>query len=126
MKNEVEEEKLDATQENLKSLISRRETVEVEQGKRQRILPRKDWVLIQVEEAKDKKYGSIVLTEGQVKGNIGRVVAVANNVTDLQRGDLVVFTNYPLDLPELEDATGDRNIKLVREEEVYGVLVDEE
>jgi len=95
--------------------------------KRKRLRPRHEWVVIRKVDAKDKLAKSgILITEGQAKSSLGEVVSFSEKVTDLVRGDLVVFTNFAIQLEELEDATGEKNLYLVRDEEIYSVLEDEE
>lgn len=36
-----------------------------------------------------------------------------------EKGEHVIFTNFPIELEELEELTGEKNLKLVRYEEVY-------
>jgi len=95
--------------------------------KRKRLRPRHEWVVIRKVGAKDKLAKSgILITEGQAKSSLGEVVSFSEKVTDLVRGDLVVFTNFAIQLEELEDATGEKNLYLVRDEEIYSVLEDED
>ena len=120
------EQLLTEAQKNAKQMIERRETVPLEQ-KRKRLRPRHEWVVIRKIEAKDRLASSgLVITEGQAKSSLGEVVSFSAKVTDLQRGDLVIYTNFAIKLDEMEDATGDKSLYLVRDEEVYSVLEDED
>lgn len=111
--------------ESARKLVLTRETVPLEQ-KRKKLRPRNEWVVIRKVDPKDRiSSGGVVITEGQAKSSLGEVVSFSAKVTDLERGDLVIFTNFAQALAELEDATGEKNLFLVREEEVYAVLVDE-
>jgi len=68
----------------------------------------------------------LLITEGQARSSIGEVVSFSPKVTDLERGDVVLYTNFAIQLDEMEDATGDKTLFLVREEEIYTVLEDDE
>lgn len=117
---------IDAILEKAKETARNREVVAASQV-RKKLRPRGSWVVIRKVEAKDRLYSSgLVITEGQARSSVGEVVSVAGSVNDLKRGDLVVYTNFAIQLEELDDVTGDKNLFLVREEEVYAVLDDED
>jgi co-chaperonin GroES (HSP10) len=92
------------------------------------IVPRHEWVLIRQNRSEEEKTeGGIVkpgedfflMDKGKPKSQRGAVVAVSEKITDLQAGDFVIFTNFPIDLEDIEELTGDPELKLVRDEEVY-------
>lgn len=92
------------------------------------VLPRYDWVLIRQhrEEEKTTEAGVIqpgedffLMDRGKPKSQRGIVVAVSDKVKDLEPGDFVIFTNFPIDLEDIEELTADKELKLVRDEEVY-------
>jgi co-chaperonin GroES (HSP10) len=117
---------IDAMLENAKDFASRREAVPAEQ-KRKRLRPRYKWVVVRKVDPKDRLHSSgIVITEGQARSSIGEIVSFSPMVTDLKRGDLVLYTNFATKLDGMEDATGDKSLYLVRDEEIYTVLEDEE
>jgi len=94
--------------------------------KRKRLRPRHQWVLIRKIDPRDRiTQSGMVITEGQARSSIGEVISFSGEVTDLMRGDIVLFTNFAMKLDELEDATGEKNLYLVREDEIYTVLEDE-
>jgi co-chaperonin GroES (HSP10) len=91
------------------------------------IEPRGDWVLIQKIEKEDTKTGGNVILPGGGKSNRGIVVAAPekdtkDRPTKLETGDAVIFTNFPQFLEDLEDLTGQKNLYLVRVEEIYAKL----
>ena len=49
------------------------------------------------------------------------MVAVSSRISDIHAGDMVIFTNFPIELPDLEELTGDKNLCLVRGEEIFAV-----
>ena len=115
-------------------LVQRREVAPME-TKRKRLAPRNEWVIIRKVEAKDRiTRTNLVITEGQARSSLGEVVSVARvpwwmfwrKVRNLKRGDLVIFTNFGIKLEELEDVTGDKTLYLVRDEEIYSRLEDED
>jgi co-chaperonin GroES (HSP10) len=82
------------------------------------------WVLIRMIPRKERRTaGGLVLTMGQEKTQHGEVVDVSSEIYDLQAGDTVVFTNFVTELTEVEELTGERNLYLVRDEEVYSRAV---
>jgi co-chaperonin GroES (HSP10) len=92
------------------------------------LAPRHEWVLIrQHREAEKKTEGGVItpgedfflMDKGKPKSQRGVVVAVSEKITDLAPGDFVIFTNFPIDLEDIEELTGDAELKLVRDEEVY-------
>jgi len=92
---------------------------------RYKILPLNQWVLIRREALGEKKTeAGVVIPEGQGRSSRGEVVAVAEGLP-LDVGDQVIFTNFPIELEDLEEITGDKQLSLVRMEEVYAVLVPE-
>jgi len=94
---------------------------------RKRLRPRHKWVIIRKVDPRDRLTQSgLMITEGQARSNVGEVISFSTEVTDLNRGDLVIFTNFAMKLDEMEDATGEKSLYLVREEEIYTVLEDEE
>ena len=40
---------------------------------------------------------------------------------DIAIGDTVIFTNYPMDIPAVEELTGETNLVLVQADEVFAV-----
>jgi co-chaperonin GroES (HSP10) len=40
---------------------------------------------------------------------------------DIKVGDVVIFTNYPMDIPAVEELTGEKDLVLVQADEVFGV-----
>ncbi len=75
------------------------------------------WVLIRKIENQERiKDG--VLIPGGGKSSRGVVVSTPAD-TGLSVGDIVIFTNFSILLEDLEEVTGDRELQLVRFEEVY-------
>lgn len=92
------------------------------------IRPRNQWVLIKKIEREEMQTGDGIILPGGGRSQRGRVVAVAKmpwwkRNLDLNVGDIVVYTNFPIELEDLEELTGEKNLHLVREEEVYAVAV---
>ena len=86
-----------------------------------RIRPLQQWVLIRkVEREETTTQAGVVLVAGG-RSQRGIVVAVPKEVP-LNEGDMVIFTNFPIELEDIEEVTGEKNLKLVRYEEVYAVI----
>lgn len=92
------------------------------------VRPRNQWVLIKKIEREEMQTGDGIILPGGGRSQRGRVVAVAKSPwwkrgLGLNAGDIVVYTNFPIELEDLEELTGEKNLHLVREEEVYAVAV---
>lgn len=105
--------------------------------KKKVVTPLNDWILIRKTEAKDKiTDGGLVLTEAQSRSSVGEIVAVPpddrtwfeklwmRKRVPLQKGQLVIYTAFPIELEDIEALTGDKKLQLVRYEETYGVVRD--
>lgn len=80
------------------------------------------WVVLRMIPREERKTaGGIVISTAQTKTQHGLVVDVSSapEVVDLHVGDVVVFTNFVNSLDDVEELTGERNLFLVREEEIY-------
>lgn len=87
------------------------------------IEPRGSWVLVRKFIKSESKKGDLTLpgegTPGfEARSQRGTVVR-APEKTGLMEGDLVLYTNFPMDIPDIEDLTGERNVHLVLDEEIY-------
>lgn len=82
------------------------------------IEPRNNWVVIRKIEIEETQTDAGVVLVGGGRSQRGEVVAAAPS-TGLAAGDLVIYTNFPMDIPDVEDMTGEKNLHLVLEEEIY-------
>lgn len=81
-----------------------------------------DWVLIEKLEFKDYvTSGGVHIPKSMERSSRG-IVRAASPKTDLKEGDLVIFTNFPIEVKDPEEMLGIENLKLVRYEEVYLVF----
>jgi co-chaperonin GroES (HSP10) len=96
------------------------------------VQPRNQWVLIKKLEREEMRTEDGLILPGGGRSQRGRVVSVAKRSWfkrlfsgdfGLQAGDIVVYTNFPIELEDLEELTGESNLHLVREEEIYAVAV---
>jgi co-chaperonin GroES (HSP10) len=96
------------------------------------VQPRNQWVLIKKLEREEMRTEDGLILPGGGRSQRGRVVSVAKRSwlkrlfsgdLGLSIGDIVVYTNFPIELEDLEELTGESNLHLVREEEVYAVAV---
>ncbi len=88
-----------------------------------KIEPRHKWVLIRKFVRTERKVGDVVQpgegTPGfEARSQRGTVVAAAEG-TGLLEGDLVIYTNFPMDIPDIEELTGEKGLHLVLDEEIY-------
>src|ERR1700746_523492 len=95
-----------------------------------RIAPINGWVLLKkIIREETKTQGGVMLAAEQ-RSSKGVVIAVAEtdergNKIPLAPGDLVIFTNFPISLEDLDSLTQEKNLFLVRYEEVYARLIAE-
>jgi chaperonin GroES len=100
-------------------------------AKKYKLRPREKWVIIRKflrgEEVTD---GGVIVPETKDdRSQRGEVVAISKcagrNLDgseipwDIAVGDMVFFTNYPMDIPAVEELTGDPNLVLVQADEVF-------
>jgi co-chaperonin GroES (HSP10) len=91
-----------------------------------RIRPVNNWVLIRKHAQAEKTTDAgVVIPEGQGRSSRGTVIGAAKDVP-LFPGDEVIFTNFPIELEDLEELTGDKLLNLVRWEEIYAVVESDE
>jgi co-chaperonin GroES (HSP10) len=99
---------------------------------RHTVQPRNQWVLIKKLEREEVQTSDGLILPGGGRSQRGRVVSVAkcswfkrlfSGGLELAAGDIVVYTNFPIELEDLAELTGESNLHLVREEEVYAVAV---
>jgi co-chaperonin GroES (HSP10) len=101
--------------------------------KRYTIYPREKWVIIKkFLRGEEVTEGGVVLPETKDdRSQRGVVVALSriagrdrdgNGIPwDIEVGDTVIFTNYPMDIPAVEELTGEANLVLVQADEVFAV-----
>lgn len=79
------------------------------------------WVLIRMVPREERRTeGGIVVSTAQAKTQHGIIEDFdASEVKNLEVGQHVVFTNFVTELDDVEELTGERNLYLVREEEIY-------
>jgi co-chaperonin GroES (HSP10) len=96
------------------------------------VQPRNQWVLIKKLEREEMRTQDGLILPGGGRSQRGRVVSTAQLPwwrsllgyrLGLKQGDIVVYTNFPIELEDLEELTGESNLHLVREEEIYDVAV---
>jgi co-chaperonin GroES (HSP10) len=88
--------------------------------------PRHKWVLVRKTKAEEKKTSSGIVIPGAdffinpgYQSQLGEIVFVPETVKDLKAGDLVLYTQFAQTFPDLEKLTGDPNLELVRDEEIF-------
>jgi co-chaperonin GroES (HSP10) len=122
------EEKPKTWIDNAAEAALRREAVPLSQIKRKKVVPLNKWVVIRKYKNPDKLTdGGMVLTETETKSSVGEVMAVSKEVErdgDISVGDLVVYTAFPIEIEDIQAFTHDKELQLVRYEEIYGRVVD--
>jgi hypothetical protein len=76
------------------------------------------WVLIRKVSREEHKTEAGVVVVAGGRSSRGVVIHAAKGVP-LSPGDVVIFTNFPIELEDLEELTGEKDLKLVRYEEIY-------
>ncbi len=97
------------------------------------IRPRGQWVLIRKQiRGEEVTEGGVILPETKDdRSQRGEVVGLSkcagrdregNEIPwDIEIGDTVIFTNYAMDIPAVEELTGEKNLVLVQADEVFAV-----
>lgn len=97
------------------------------------IRPRERWVLIRkLIRGEEVTEGGVILPgEKDERSQRGEIVALSscagrdrngNEIPwDIAIGDLVIFSNYAMDVPAIEELTGEKNLALVQADEVFAV-----
>lgn len=105
-------------------------------AKKVSIKPREKWVLIRkLIRGEEVTEGGVILPgEKDERSQRGEVIALSacagrdrngNEIPwDIAVGDLVLFSNYAMDMPAIEELTGERNICLVQADEVFAVAIE--
>jgi co-chaperonin GroES (HSP10) len=58
----------------------------------------------------------------QERSSVGEVVAVNDFLKPLNVGDLVVFSNFAMEVKDCEELLGEKDLYMVRQEEIYARL----
>jgi co-chaperonin GroES (HSP10) len=83
---------------------------------------RNSWVLVRRVTAAEKHTAEgVVIPEGQGRSQRGIVVSVPPGIEDLQPGQLVIYTNFPMEIEDVEELTGDKDLQLVQSDEIYAI-----
>jgi co-chaperonin GroES (HSP10) len=102
-------------------------------AKKYAIRPREKWVIIKkLIRGEEVSEGGVILPETKDdRSQRGEVFALSNCAGrdregnaipwDIAVGDIVIFTNYPMDIPAVEELTGEKDLVLVQADEVFGV-----
>lgn len=87
------------------------------------IEPLGNWVLIRKYTAEEKvSPDGVIIPAGQGRSQRGVVLAAGlapAGFAQIHPGDMVIYTNFPLEVEDLEDLTGSKDLQLVRYEELY-------
>ena len=97
------------------------------------LIPRHEWVLIKEMRQSEQRTEAGVVLPGEdfflsqaksAKHTYAVVIEVGDKVKpDLQKGDVVLVTKFSLTIDGVEQVTGDPELRLVRDEEVYARVV---
>lgn len=70
--------------------------------------------------------GVIIPEEQDSRSQRGVVVGLSHrgNPWDIEIGDTVIFTNFPMDIPAIEELTGEKDLVLVQSDEIFAVAVE--
>jgi co-chaperonin GroES (HSP10) len=107
------------------TVVSTSKDWNTERQKRYRIRPRHEWVVVRKEVQGERitADGVVVPEREQMRSFRGVVVDVSDGIVDLKAGDRVIYSAYPMEMEDdIVELTGDRNLFMVRDEEVYATL----
>jgi co-chaperonin GroES (HSP10) len=102
-------------------------------AKKYRIIPSEGWVVIRkLIRGEEVTEGGVILPETKddrsQRGEVLELGSCARRIPltgvevpwDIAVGDMVIFTNYPMDIPDVEELVGEKNLVMVRAEEIFG------
>ncbi len=102
-------------------------------AKKYRIIPSEGWVIIRkLIRGEEMTPDGIIIPESKddrsQRGEVVELGSCARRIPltgvevpwDIAVGDMVIFTNYPMDIPDVEELTGEKNLVMVRAEEIFG------
>jgi co-chaperonin GroES (HSP10) len=99
----------------------------VETEKRCKIRPLNGWVLIRkVSQELEQRESGLLVDKSQARSQRGIVEAVAEGEQKVAVGDSCIYTNFPLELEDIDEVVGSRDFQLVRSEEIYAVIEPDE
>jgi hypothetical protein len=108
-------------------LAKRRKAKIADKKTRYSIHPRNGWVLIRMIPLQDELHGDVLVDKSQARTLRAEVVEASTkhdgSPTDLQPGDIVIVSAFPLEIEDLEEMTGERNLVMLRDEEIYSRCV---
>ncbi len=85
--------------------------------------PRGKWVLVKrLTQDEEVTASGLHIDKSQRKSSVGRVVATGSEVIDLFMGNEVLFSKFAMTLEDVEEQTGEKDLFLVRGEEIYSIL----
>lgn len=88
-----------------------------------KVRPRHEWVLVRKLSLDEEVTGAgLVINKDQRKTFHGVVVDMGWKVKHLAIGDTVLFSAFAMKNGDLEEMTGDKNLLMVRDEEVYNTV----
>jgi co-chaperonin GroES (HSP10) len=96
------------------------------------LIPRNEWVLIKEMRTGEQRTAGGVITPGEdffmnqgksAKHTYAQILSLGDKVKpDLKVGNVVLVTKFSLTIEGAEQITGDPDIRLVRDEEIYCVV----
>jgi len=97
----------------------------VAEKKKYALKPRGKWVLVRKVTPPEKvTEGGIIVDMSQARSAQAEVIEVGSEVLDLGPSDLVLMSNFPMEIEDVEELTGEKNLYLIREEEIYSRVVE--
>ena len=93
--------------------------LELPKKKKYHIRPRHGWVLVRKITQDVEKVGDVFIDKSQRQSLVGEVMEVSEKVTDLKAGDRVIISAFTMEIPELEELTGQKDLVMLRDEEIY-------
>lgn len=88
------------------------------------VIPLGPWAVIRKHLRGETQAGGVTIL-AQERSSVGEVVAT-NGVLPVKPGDLVLFSNFAMEVKDCEELTGEKELFLVREEELYARLQPKE
>ena len=82
--------------------------------------PRHGWAIVRkLSLEQEVTDAGVIVDKSQAKTYQAEIVETSAHITDLRPGQLVLITAFSMTMEDLEELTGEKDLLMVRDEEIY-------
>lgn len=85
-------------------------------------VPRHKWAIIRKLSRDESQTDTGLTIRAQQRSSRGEIVAVSEEIHDLAVGDIIAFSNFAMEVEDSEELCGEKDLFMVRDEEIYAKL----